>query len=267
MTAISGDDSDVDPKTAAVVRRTVRFILASIESQLTVISKNRLQNVVRDISQQENSSRIPFNDLVRSASELLEDVFGYELRRLGTRSEKFIVLNTLKPLPRLNEFIIKLCENTKTDSFAHDSEHISPKTNCLNSTFHDQDLAFKGVLTVTLCTVLFSKNHILQQELLEHLSSFGIPTDGSKIPVINCTIDELLKTLDRREYLYRVQDSADIQGETVFYRIGRRTQLEFDLDSLVLLVRSVMGLAEDQHSTLREDIARNIADSYKSNTL
>lgn len=269
MDSIYDDNSDVDTKAVAVARRVVRFLLSRTESQSTIISKNALQNVIRDISRQENCERVPFDVLIQQVSKILEDVFGYELQRLAdggnstSKAQRYILLNTLKPLPGVNELLIDMSQRAYEHYVAMD-QNSTPCRNTLDNDLHDEDLAFKGVLSVVLCIILFSKNHILQQELLSHLESFGIPIDGTKIPILNCTIDELLKTMDKREYLSKIQDSSDIQGETISYRIGKRTQSEFGLDSLVLLVQSVMGLSKDQYPSLKDDIAKNIADSYKS---
>lgn len=285
------DDYNVN-KTTLVARKVVRFILSNIESQNTILSRNRLQNVIREVSQQENCVRVSFTLLFDEINKILRDVYGYELRGLPPRfsgstvassagqttgldeqsnakAQHFIVLNDMPFIASLDNF--KLGQSVKTyEELIVNGEYVGDdmsfeSENTVNTKLNvDQDLALKGLLSVILCIILFSKNNILQGELTKYLEAFGVPIDGSKIPILKLSIEELLKLLDRLEYIVKLEEKSDMEGDTVSYRIGRRTQAEFELDSLVTLVQEVMGLSEGQYSTLKEDIEKSIADSYMS---
>lgn len=285
-----------DDKTVFVSRKVVRFVLSSCESQNTILAKGKLQNAAKDYATQENCGRIPFNKLLCEVNNILEDIYGYKLvglpPRLGfhtgpshtslgcngnntnenqhddnltNKASRFILLNTMRSLPELDDIRLSQSASLYRGVLLDEDdlrENLNSAATVGNTLSTRQDLVFKGLLTVFICIIVFSKNNILEQELLKYLSSYGVPTDGSKIPILEWTIDELVKTLDRREYIVRMEQNSDVEGNITFYRVGRRTQREFGVDSLVEMMRHVLGLDPNQTPNLEEDVKKNIGDSY-----
>ena len=267
-----------------VARRAVRFVLANTESQNTIISRARLQNAIRDAAVEEHSQKSNFFQVYQDINAILGDVFGYELRGIlsrnanssggiamdeseGSKAQSFILLNKMRYIAGFEEFKVAQQSQSFNDMIINGAyigaEMDTPSNFTLkNKLSTDQDMVFKGILSVVLCIVLFSKNNILHQELLKGLGKFGIPTDGSHINILNYSIDDLLKILERKEYISKLEEKSDIEGDVVMYRVGRRTKAEFDLDALVNLVRTLLGLPEDQLPDLKGDIAKSIGDSY-----
>lgn len=285
----------IDDKTTLVARKVVRFILSSCESQNTIVAKGRLQNAAKEYAHQENCARIPFNTLISEVNNILEDIYGYNLvglpPKLGanvgasqntgtnnsnpngnhkdeksvTKASRFILLNTMRNVPELDDLLLDQSSSLYRSVLLDENytqENLNSSGTVGNTLGTQQDLVFKGLLTVVICIVVFSKNNILQQELFQYLESYGVPTDGSKIPILNWTIDEFVKTLDRREYVVRTEQNSDVEGNITSYRIGRRTQQAFDLDALVEMMRQVLGLDANQNPLLKEDIKKNIGDAY-----
>ena len=186
---------------------------------------------------------------------------------MGHRAQKFILLNNVPYSKVFEDF--KLLRSARTyEELVVNGEYIGDdigleSSNTLESKLStDQDLVYKGVLSVILCIIFFSKNNILHQELIKFLEAFGIPSDGSKISILNITIEDLIKTFERREYIVKLEEKSDTVGEVISYRIGRRTQAEFGLGSLEILVQEIMGLEKDQSKSLYDDIIKSIGDSY-----
>lgn len=284
-----------DDKTVVVSRKVVRFILSNCESQNTIIARGRLQNVAKEYANQENCTRIPFSTLLSEVNNILEDIYGYKLiglppkvgtnmgpsQNVGnstsntsdnnkddkttTKASRFILLNVMKSIPELDETLLDQ-SSSLYKSVLGDENGVQENLNSSDtvgstlSTHHD--LVFKGLLTVVICIIVFSRNNILQQELFQFLESYGVPTDGSKIPILNWNIDEFIKTLDRKEYVVKIEQNSDVEGNITSYRIGRRTQWEFGIDALVEMMRQVLELDASQIPQLKEDIKKNIGDSY-----
>lgn len=277
----NGTDSTTR-KPTLVARRLARIVLSVAESQNTIIGRARLQKITKEICESEEYGTVKFSQVFEELNVILTGVYGFALEPLparmgGTahpqhesstaRAQRYILLNKNEPNTSLDDFMLAQSEYTYMQAI-QDGEYVgdrlgleSTNTVC-NKPGNDQDQALKGLLTIIICIILFSKNNILQQELFEHLLKFGVPIDGTPIPIINMSVLELLKTLDKLEYISGYQERPDLELETVIYRIGRKTQAEFPLESLVLLIRRVMGITERQSPNLRQDIQKHIADAY-----
>ncbi|CUS23708.1 LAQU0S11e02476g1_1 [Lachancea quebecensis] len=132
-----------------------------------------------------------------------------------------------------------------------------------NAVATDESLVAQGLTFVILVLILFSKNSILHQELVQHLLKFGIPQDGQNIPVIDMTLNEFLNLLIKREFIHRTEERAqDGTQEVSFYRIGRKTQLEFDKKSLLAMCFEIMEPDAAQMAQLEKSIELSIADAY-----
>ncbi|EHN03018.1 Nse3p [Saccharomyces cerevisiae x Saccharomyces kudriavzevii VIN7] len=257
-----------------VARKAVRYVLSRAESQNSIITRNKLLSVIHDTAQEENAAKLSFGVMFMDINAILDNVYGFQLiglpsknnistggnssnnntnksidEPLGHRAQRFILLNNAPYLKNLDDF--KLLQSVRTyDQLIVNGEYVGDdigleSTNTLESKLStDQDLVYKGVLSVVLCVIFFSKNNILHQELIKYLETFGIPSDGSKIPILNTPIEDLIKTLEKREYIAKLEEKSDTDGEVISYRIGRRTQAEFGLKSLEVLVQEIMGLEE-----------------------
>lgn len=273
-------------RAASVACKVVRFVLSACESQNTIIGKNRLQSLAKDVAHQENCSRIPFTQLLDQVNGILRDIYGYELVGLppkhamtgrssspkkvgedktGSKASRFILINSMPLLTELEDLRLEQ-SSTLYKGFILNEDRFQDNLNGINTIDNaletHQDLVFKGLLTLVISIILFSKNNILQLELFNHMKSYGIPTDGSRIPVLNWTIDEFIKSLDRKEYILKLEENSEVEGDIISYRIGRRTQQEFGIDALIKMVRQVLGLDKGLISHLREDIKKSIGDSY-----
>lgn len=279
------DTNGTPNKTTLVAAKLVRFILSVAESQNTTISRGRLQKRAKEVSEKEECGSVSFNEVLKEANRMLGDIYGYELKSLPPRSvnlsgrqaatqdqpaskpQHYILLDKKKPIPALEQLIFSQQVNNYEQTI-QDGQYIGGRlnyetTNTLaNELGCDADIALKGLLCIVLCVVLFSKNHVLQQELSEHLESFGVPTDGSSIPIVNLSFQDLLRLFEKQEYLTKQVERSGPDLEVEIYRIGRRTQAEFPLESLLHLVMELMSVTDDQAPNLRQDIERNIADSY-----
>ena len=278
-------------KLVIVARSAVRFLLSLKESYNNVITRTRLQNVIKEVSRRENCPRFTFKQIYEVINLILMDIYGYTLHALppkpnfqknnklddsnedkkGHRAEHFILLNKLPDAPNFNEF--KLLQNIHVyDETVIDEEYMGndmslPSNNTLeNKLSVDQDTVMHGLIGVTLIIILFSKNNILHQELMNKLNTFGVPTDGTKIPILNWTIEEFLKMLERREYIIKLEEKSDLEEESILYRIGRRTQAEFTLENLTAMVREITGLDSQQAPSLIDDIKLSIGDAYNFKT-
>ena len=109
----------------------------------------------------------------------------------------------------------------------------------------------RGITCLVVSLVLLSHNNILHHELAGHLRSYGIPDDGSEIPVLQYGLSQLLYVLERREYIARHEERSENEEVITVYRVGRRAVHEFGVDGLVKLVQEVMGVGE-----LREEVER-----------
>ncbi|QLL33434.1 hypothetical protein HG536_0E03450 [Torulaspora globosa] len=272
-------------KTTLVAGKLVRFIMSVAESQNTTISRSRLQKRAKEISEKEECGSVSFNEVLKEVNRMLGDIYGYELKNLPPRSvnltgrqaatqdqsaskpQHYILLDNKRPMTNLDDLIFSQQVNNYMQMI-QDGQYIGGRlnyetTHTLNNKLGcDSDIALKGLLCIILCVVLFSKNHVLQQELCEHLESFGVATDGSNIPIVNLSFPELLRLFEKQEYLIKEVERSGPELDVEIYRIGRRTQVEFPLESLVHLVMDLMSVTDEQAPGLRQDIERNIADSY-----
>lgn len=288
--------SQIEDKSVVIARRLVRYILAYAESQNTIMNRERLSKALRDFYKEENSKSVPFSIIFEHVNQILFDTYGYELRgisskaktsgnlitsgnnsneseivdepQLGAKATHFILLNKLPYLKNFDEFKLEQSidnynEMVDQDEYLGDDMERASLNTLENKLGTDQEFAFNGITLIVLCIILFSKNNVLHQELVSYIKSFGVPIDGTDIPILKCSLDELLKTLEKKEYIVKLEETSDIEGSVVMYRIGRRTKYEFDIKSLIRLVEEVMGLSSEQSETLKADIQKTIGDAYK----
>ncbi|CAL9729753.1 non-structural maintenance of chromosome element 3 [Monosporozyma unispora] len=275
-------------KIVVVARAAIRFLLSQTEASNNVITRQRLQTVIKEASKRENSPAFQFKKLYEIINMILMDVYRYHLHALppklnpqkvnanptnankdksGFRADHFILIKKLPHAQSFDEF--KLLQNISMyDEKIVNEEYIGddmslPSNNTLeNQLSVDQDTVMQGLLGVTLTIILFSKNNILHEELMLKLKSFGVPIDGTRIPIIDLTIEEFIKTIEKGEYIVKIEEKSDLEADSILYRIGRRTQVEFTLENLTGMIREITGLDEKQAPTLMEDIQLSIGDAY-----
>lgn len=293
LVPIEEDSVDIygTSKIVVVARAAIRFLLSQAEASNTVITRSKLQSVIKDISRKENCSRFPFKQMYEVINMILMDIYGYTLHALpprsnghrnqanavasmeeksGHRSDHFILLKKLPVARHFDEF--QTAENSNVygemivnEEYVGDDMSLPSNNTLENRLSVDQDMVMQGLLGVTLTIILFSKNNILHQELMNKLKSFGVPTDGTRIPILNWTIDEYLKMIEKGEYIVKLEEKSDLEEESIVYCIGRRTQAEFTLENLTGMVREITGLDLQQAPTLMEDIQLSIGDAYSGN--
>ena len=153
-------------------------------------------------------------------------------------------------LPHLEKF--KLAQITDMYSETLGEEHDAQECSALdNAPEAQQEQVLRGITCLVVSLVLLSHNNILHHELAGHLRSYGIPDDGSEIPVLQYGLSQLLYVLERREYIARHEERSENEEVITVYRVGRRAVHEFGVDGLVKLVQEVMGVGE-----LREEVER-----------
>ncbi|CAB4254946.1 similar to Saccharomyces cerevisiae YDR288W NSE3 Essential subunit of the Mms21-Smc5-Smc6 complex [Maudiozyma barnettii] len=190
---------------------------------------------------------------------------------LGAKATHFILLNKLLYMSHFENFKLDQTIALYNDTIDQD-EYVGDdmsrgNVNTLESRLGvDQEMALQGITCLFICIILFSNNNILHQEIIVYLNKFGIPVDGTEIPIIGMSLDDFIKHIEKKEYIVRLEEKPtgnDAASNTVgitLYRIGRRTKYEFDVSSLVQMLEQMMGITVD--STLLEDIKKSVADAY-----
>lgn len=193
--------------------------------------------------------------------------------KLGSRGTHFILLNVLPYMKYFEQFkmdqsIMLYNETIDQEEYIGGDMDESSRNVLENRFSSDQIQVQRGLTCLFICIILLSKNNILHQEMTMHLSRFGIPTDGTHIPIIDMSLEELTKILDKKEYIMKLEErsqgdnSGNANGNAItIYRIGRRTKHEFTVDALVHMVEETMGIQADD--TLRKEIEKTVGDSYK----
>ncbi|SCU88390.1 LAFA_0E12420g1_1 [Lachancea sp. 'fantastica'] len=277
--ALGQFDRDGDSGLLAVSRGVVRHILALCESQSDVISRSRLTTLIREVSKKETSRKFRFAEVFWSMDKLLQDTFGYELVGLQAKNaplnatkdkaQTFILVTTIRNLPA--DFKSLLVQEGRGmygprvvgDQYVGDDPMVLSETLVRESVSTDSDLVSQGLTLLILTIVLVSRNNLLLQELVESLEAFGIPSNGRQIPALNVTLEEFLKRLIKREYLYRKEENApDGVSEVVSFRIGRKAQVEFPQSALIEACREIMHLPDEQIERLTLSIDLSVGDAY-----
>lgn len=206
-----------------------------------------------------------------TTSVVPSEVAGQDLK---SRGQYFVLIRNYdtSQLHRYNKFILDHASNmyhrkVSTDNLAYEGNDYSLNLDpTLDNDIGNGDalLALKGIITITICIVLLSKNSILESELLQHYEKFGIFNDGRDIPIIRMPCTDLLNLLVKNNYLSKSQEKqADLQQEIVIYTIGRRTLIEFPKHSLVNLCKEVLDLDDSQLDLLQNTVQVLAANAYE----
>ena len=193
--------------------------------------------------------------------------------RLGSKGTHFMLVNVMPYMKYFEQFkmdqsIMLYNETIDQEEYVGDDMDEASKNVLDNRFSSDQIQVQRGLTCLFISIILLSKNNILHQEMTMYLSRFGIPIDGTHIPIIDLSLDELVKILDKKEYIMKLEErsqgdsSGNANGNAItLYRIGRRTKHEFGVDSLVHMIEETMGIQAD--NVLREEIEKSVGDSYK----
>lgn len=124
---------------------------------------------------------------------------------------------------------------------------------------------------------LLSHNNLLHTELARHLRAFGVPADGTPIPVLQCSLELLLRRLERSGYIARHEEAGGeaapaaaaapdaLPGErVVVYRVGPRSAAEFGAAGLARLLQTLMGVAGDAAETVAREVLQMCGDTVGS---
>lgn len=199
------------------------------------------------------------------------DLENTALPDLGDKAQFFMLVSSLSTAPRpFRELLMQegssLYEKRIVDeSYIGDDPTLLPRDAYEVAVSTDQDLVARGLTSVVLTLVLFSRNNILHQELIQNMQKFGVSGEGQSIPVLNLTLSEFLKALVKREYLQQLEEhSSDGAQDVIFYRLGRRAQVEFDKKSLLTMCCEIMQVDAVQLPNLEKSIEMSIGDAYAS---
>ena len=187
----------------------------------------------------------------------------------------FVLRNKLKPITAVENFKIELAKEAyetflskelgENEDYNSDGENIIPQSQInatLSSDYEIKDsLVLKGILSVMLCIILFSKNNLLERDLYEELKNFGI-SENNPIPLLDMSIDSVLRIFVNQQYIDKRDQNTETGNVITTYHIGRRTKYEFDFDSVVLLVKEIMDIDVTKEERLKRDVKRALADSY-----
>ncbi|SCU86846.1 LAMI_0D03818g1_1 [Lachancea mirantina] len=301
MEEVELHNSSNNDKVTRVAVSATRSVLSLAESQSAIISRNRLATIFKEIG---DSVRLKpsgrFDRCFNELNSLLDETYGLKLQGLSekrantggsgtttaksmtqasndsenisvtSRAQHFLLVSTLPRGPAAFETLLFKETSQIYDGCVTDGEYTGDlfdnvALNDVSQQFStDVKLAMQGLTLVVIVLVLLSKNNILHNELLAHLATFGVPTDGQRIPILEIPVDEFLKRLDKQEYITSTQERAQDGSETVvMYRLGRRAQLEFDKQALVSVCRDLFRGSQDQDN-LEEMINSSIGDAYKT---
>lgn len=281
-----GSNDVLNPKYKAISSSTIRFVL----SQSTIITKSKLSKVIKGATNSENTSSIKFDDIFNEMNRILDHIYGYKLVGVNSRQNKdsdthnepnssnrsdkdskstnFILLNNLEIPEHYKSFIMKQTESLfKTrivnNSYVGNHPSIISEPTIENKVLTDRILVLNGIICIIICIVLFSKNNILHEEMTAHLLTFGIPINGNKIPILDISLEELLNNLVKFQYIIKIEEtSLNNEDIVIFYRIGKRAQLEFDKQSIINLSQNLLGVDSIHSEYLNESIDMSIGDSY-----
>ncbi|AMD19192.1 HBR291Cp [Eremothecium sinecaudum] len=300
--------SDLDPSHSpdqlrAIAAGTTRFVLSQCESQhrSTIISKTRFTNAVRDMAATENVTNIKNAVVFDHVNSLLQDIYGFKLigirskksnaakhtnveadhttsaqpadqpTDLGFKGDRFILINTIPFPPELSKYTINWSRDTFFSLPKESSTTIAQEPTLQSTLSTSQQLTLQGIIAVTLCIVVLMKNNCLQQELLIALAKFGIPIDGTLIPVVNMRIQDVLSHMTRLEYLQRRLNVASstiadtptfVSDDIIFYSLDSRAQTEFPPEALARLCQQLLALDDTAMPALQESIRLSVGDAY-----
>lgn len=259
---MASDDSDT-PFTQSgssleiIGSRIVRFVLAQSESQScnTVISRAKILQSIREISEEEKQKPCSFNSIYEFVDSKLNDIFGYHLFGLEARSQTkpgskkrkhsgeveheveepqysqindvrskghtfVLIRNKTTAPPRYSQFLLDYGASIYRSRIINEAyigtDYRTDFQPTLENSFGaDQQLALRGITAISVCLVVLSKNNILESELFEQYKKFGIPCDGHEIPIVQMTVTELLSFLVRHSYLSRIVEKATDSAQDI----------------------------------------------------
>lgn len=284
QTPLTADLYNNDDTTMIIARELVRFLLSQTESQPTVITRNRIVNAIKEIAERVNGGRQQFKKVYDLVNMILFDIYGFNLVGLPPKADDkqhvqelnpvdqhkathFILLNKLDAAPQFDMFKLEQNANVYNEvvineEYMGNDMSIPSDNTLLDKLDTDSGMVLKGLLSVVISVILFSKNNLLIDELQLYMQGFGVPTDGRPIPIVDMNFVELLKLFEKSEYILKIEEKSDIEGESIIYKIGRRTTAEFPLESLTAMVGDLMQVDPAELPELLQDVQAGIGNCY-----
>lgn len=238
----------VDPEIEKLAVKLVRVCLALNLNSQPLSSKN-----LRDKAFGTETVHVrKFELALKRADNLLRDVYGYCLwemppketvnpkgRKTISKTKQWIVLNVMRDgYLRFHQEADWL----RTSVQVFGSELMEQRRDYRNSKEHyphlstEYDLMFRGLALAIVMVIIVSNNHVTQEELFRVLhNSFGFDTT-EPLKIINLTLIDLLKQLDKQEYVNRIVTRTDTE-EVAEYTAGRRGLMEMDKEAFTDLTR------------------------------
>ncbi|GMM59001.1 Smc5-Smc6 complex subunit [Maudiozyma humilis] len=277
--------SGVPLASLAAPARLCQHILSSTQSRSTpLLPRERLVRTVRELNRELGTgTRTPFAAVYDSANALLRSAYGYELTPVQpltptpnatatsahpSRAAQFILRNALPPQPRLAAM-----QRAQTAAMHRDSAEDAAADPSLEHTL-------RGLTALIVSLTLLSHNNLLHTELARHLRAFGVPADGTPIPVLQCSLEQLLRRLERSGYIARHEEGSGAGGEAapaaaaapdalpgervVVYRVGPRSAAEFGAAGLARLLQTLMGVAGDAADAVAREVLQMCGDTVGS---
>lgn len=246
--AVEGVDAEFQ-KAAVKVVRAALFI--NMNSQ--PIHRDNLRRVAFG----DQGPKIKFDSLFARADSILQDTYGYKFMEMPAKKSKgkviksgkkmWVLVNTMKDnYLRFQQEVQWL--RTSAELFgselmdeAHDYRNSREAHPHMGT---EEELMLRGLALAIVMIIVVSGNHMTEEELLRVLqNSFGMDVTAP-IKVLNITPVELLKQLDRQEYVNRTELRSDTEVTTE-YNVGRRGISEVDREAFTELTQILYDESEE----------------------
>ncbi len=197
--------------------------------------------------------RANFQQALNLANSILNDTFGLTIEELPpkkslndgkkkeSKTQQYILVNQLQD-PYL-KFQLESQWLSKSNALfqselmekRHDYRNNKELYPALST---DEDLVFSGLALAIVAIIMVSNNHINQVELIKIMrETFGVDPN-TELEVLNITIEEFLKKLDKSDYVNRSCIKNDNE-EVVEYSVGRRAKSEFNRESFIAFTQII----------------------------
>lgn len=276
-----------DSKLASVAKIMVRGILSYTENQNTIIPRSRLTQLLKD-AKKINNSKDTLQNTLEAVNTILEYVYGMHLVEIPSNIAKlnstnaatatgmssnnstsdpgnantdhkkgtathFILLDCLPESLQL-ENLVELQNSCQYDNAILNGQYITRDMETHNTTSPtlstEQELTLQGLTCICMCFTAFSNNRVLEEELSKFLQNFGVPTDGTPIPIIDMPIDDLFIWFTKKEYLAKSQEDSETEGTVTAYQMGRRALLEFTPENIAKMAKDLLNQDDVQEQLL-----------------
>lgn len=236
----------------------MRLFLSTSNTNTTVTKTILQKNVWGDTS----FSKVKIADIIHRADEILKDTYGYRIQTLGkketinakgTRKDSTqeawgLVNNLTNEYNRFIQEAIWLTVSSK-EFYSELSEKRGDYRNDKEKYFtlkSEHELIFSGVALTIVGLLVVHGNKMDEVELMNILKNdFGFD-QNKQLDVLGITPIELLKQLDKTEYINRLVVAMDNGEPVVEYSVGRRAKLEFPKNNFIEFLRLLNNIQDDE---------------------